>query len=247
MTTAYCYSFSIRESLIRGKRPKSLRTYSKGPISPLSQKDIDEAIEFGKANKHDPNIIVYAFIFEKDNPSFLGPMRHIYVLVCTNYFLIAQYAASQTKNYDPIYMEYVNFLAKLPSFKVEVTEVISTDAIHGYPIAKEYVLLRNDEKVKASENMPLYNGASPYVACSSFGATPWQEAANKAIKENMEMAKQIAKSYQKDLNIDTSSGIPSVDKNVFDYNKLDLNSKYEVAVLYNDGEKRITIDFSKIK
>lgn len=162
-------------------------------------------------------------------------------------FLIAQYAASQAKNYDPIDMEYVNYLARLPSFKVEVVEMVSSDAMHGYPVAKKFVLLKNNEKVRASENIPLYKGVDPYATCYSFGILPWQEVTNKTIKESMEMAKQIAKSYQKELNIDTPAGMTNVDESVFDYKNIYLDAKYEVVVLYNDGEKRVTIDFSKIK
>ncbi len=95
-----------------------------GPISALSEKDINEAIEFGKSNKHRQDVINYAFIVKKDASQLLeAGFRYIYVLICTNYYLIADYAAKQERNYEKIDMDYVNFLANLSTFHVEAIEL----------------------------------------------------------------------------------------------------------------------------
>lgn len=83
---SHVYCFSVKESIVRGQRPDALKNHKNGPIAALSQEEIAEAIEFGKANKHRPEVIKYAFMVEKDNTSFLGPIRHVYALICTNYF-----------------------------------------------------------------------------------------------------------------------------------------------------------------
>jgi len=239
-----CNAFSIPESIARGQRPESLKKYKNGPISPLSQKDIEEAIEFGKANKHRPDVIKYAYIFEKDISSFLGATRHVYILVCTNYFLIAEYAANQSKNYDSIDMDYVNFLANLPTFHIELIEQIS----YALQTTQKFVLLKNGEKVKEAENYPLYKNFNPYATSYLYSIqSTWQAIADETVKKTMDMANQITEYNQKAMKMDIPPSGFGKPENIYSYKDIDLNSKYEIVVLYNDGEKHIAINLSKVK
>jgi len=236
-------SYSLQESYIRSKRPDSLKKYTNGPISPLSQDDVSEAIEFGKANRHRPDVIKYAFLFtSKITP--LGPTSRVYILVDTNYFLIADYAANQTKKYEQIDMNYVNFLAALPTFRIETLEQIT----YAFQRPANFVLMKNGVKVEPSNFNPLYENASPYTYSHiSEVQSNLQAIIDETMKNTMAMANQIAEQYKTNMQIDiptTSVGRP---ENIYDYKDIDLNAKYEVVILYRDGEKRIPIDFSNTK
>lgn len=141
--------FSVRETYIRSKRPTALKNYKQGPVSPLTKEDIESAIEFGKTNRQQ-DVINYVFIFTKNVTSFLGPVRNIYILVCTNYFLIADYAAKQSRNYEPIDMDYVNFLVNLPVFRIEVAEQVVPVGTGYYPFQfkKRLYYLRMERRFK---------------------------------------------------------------------------------------------------
>lgn len=65
IATSGC-GYSLLESHIRSQRPDYLKTWTDGLVSPLSQEDIQEAIEFGKVNKHSQEIIYYAFMSVKE-------------------------------------------------------------------------------------------------------------------------------------------------------------------------------------
>lgn len=247
--SADCFAFNIPESIIRGSRPESLKKHKTGPAFPLSEKDIQEAIEFGKADKHKQDVIRYAFMFDKDSSVLLDVNpRRIYVLICTNYYLIADYAAQQARNYENIDMDYVNFLAGLPTFKVEVVEKIG-DVFFPFLLNSKFVLLKNGNKLENSEDNPKYKSRSPYANSHFSGQLQWQEKANEAFRQNIEMANQMAEQYGT-TKIDVNN-IPAMDygvnKNIYNYKDINLNSKYEIVVIYSNKEKRIPIDFSGIK
>lgn len=244
--------FSVRESYIRSKRPTALKNYKQGPISPLTKEDIESAIEFGKANKHKQDVINYAFIFTKNVTSFLGPVRNIYILICTNYFLIADYAAKQTRNYEPIDMDYVNFLANLPVFRIEVAEQVVPVGAGYYPLQfkEKAVLLKNGEKVQEASLTPEYKNMNPFSNSHLGGIqTNWQESANEVVKNTIEMANKITESYKNNSNVELKDiPIPTIKvSNLYEYNDIDLASKYEVVVIHENEEKRVAIDFSGVK
>jgi hypothetical protein len=240
-------SSSLRESMIRNQRPEYLKDYKGGPISSLTQKDIEEAIEFGKLNKHKQDVINYAFIVQKDASSFFeNGFRHLYVLICTNYYLIADYAAKQERSYEKIDMDYVNSLASLPTFHIELIELNGSGTTYYILTQPKFILLKEGTKLPESENNPLIKGQSPYTTFHLNGAqSNWQEMANDAVQQSIEMANKVAKAYQKDLKIDSVA----VDKpiHIYDYKNLSADSKYEIVVLYDNKEIRVPIDFSNFK
>ena len=242
--------FSLSESYIRSKRPNSFKCHKVGPISPLSDKDICEAIAFGKVNRHKGDVIDYAFMSK--GTVFPGT-HYVYILVQTNYYLISKYAAEISRNYEQIDMDYVNFLSTLPTMRIKVFNQVSPvgAGIYAYQTEAKFVLLKEGIKMKESDVNPLYQNQSPYFAPYLTGIQwNWQETANAITKQTMEVAKQITEAYQKDLKINLDN-IPTlaIDRpsNLYNYNDIDTNARYEVVVIYEDGEKRIPIDFSKIK
>lgn len=244
--------FSVRETYIRGKRPTALKNYKQGPISPLTKEDIDSAIEFGKTNKHKQDVINYTFTFTKNVTSFLGPVRKIYILVCTNYFLIADYTARQSRNYEPIDMDYVNFLANLPVFRIEVAEQVVPVGAGYYPLQfkEKAVLLKNGEKVQEVSLTPEYKNMNPFSTSHLGGIqTNWQESANEVVKNTIEMANKITESYKNNSNVNLKNiPIPAIKvNNLYEYKDIDLASKYEVVVIHENEEKRVAIDFSSVK
>src|SRR3989338_10218685 len=174
---------SLRENYILSQRPVNLKVYSGGPVSSLSEQDINEAIEFGKSNKHRQDVINYAFIVQKDASQFLeGGFRHLYVLVCTNYYLIADYTAMQERNYENIDMDYVNFLAHLPTFRIELIELNGSVTTYYLQTQPKFVLFKDGTKLSESEDNPLSKDNSPYTTFHLDGAqSNWQEMANKAV------------------------------------------------------------------
>ncbi|MBU4302980.1 MAG: hypothetical protein KJ931_01120 [Candidatus Omnitrophica bacterium] len=245
--------FSMRETYIRGQRPATLKNYKNGLIARLSPEQIQEAIDFGKKNRLKPDVINYAFIYSKNITNFLGGIRQVYILICSNYYLIADYAAKQTKNYEAIDMDYVNFLATLPTFHIETVEQVNPvgAGLYAFQSKVNFVLLKDGIKVQEAESNPLYNDKSPYSYSHLLGVqNNWQETANAVVKQTMEMANKIAEQYRKDLKIDSSDVVGlSVQKpsHLYNYSDINLSSKYEIVVIYENEEKRIPIDFSRIK
>lgn len=244
--------FSVQEAYIRSKRPIALKNYKQGPISPLTKDDIETAIEFGKTNKHKQDVIIYTYTFTKNITSFLGPVRKIYVFVCTNYFLIANYAAKQTRNYEPIDMEYVNFLANLPVFRIEVAEQVVPVGAGYYPLQfkEKAVLLKNGEKVQEASLTSEYKNTNPFSASHLGGIqTNWQESANEVVKNTIEMANKITESYKNNSNVNLKDiPVPQFKvNNLYEYKDIDLASKFEIVVIHENEEKRVAIDFSGIK
>jgi hypothetical protein len=248
MAVAGC-GFSAHESMIRSKRPEYLKNYSGGPIASLSQNEIEEAIDFGKANKHNQNVINYAFMFAKDSSRLMevNP-RTIYALICTNYYLIADYAATQTRNYENIDMDYVNFLAHLPTFRIEVLEKMG-DIFYPIMVNSKFVLLKDGNRIAESQDNQLYKGQNPYAVSHFSGQVDWQQSMDEAVNKSIKMANQIAQAYQDDAKVNIAAVAPiySNIKNLYDYKDIDLNSKYELVVIYPDREIRLPIDFSNIK
>ncbi|MEK6647630.1 MAG: hypothetical protein AABY84_13245 [Candidatus Firestonebacteria bacterium] len=244
--------FSVRETYIRSKRPTALKNYKQGPVSPLTKENIESAIEFGKTNRHKQDVINYAFIFTKNVTSFLGPVRNIYILICTNYFLIADYAAKQTRNYEPIDMDYVNFLANLPVFRIEVAEQVVPVGAGYYPFQfkEKAVLLKNGEKVQEATLNTEYKNINPFSTSHLGGIqTNWQESANEAVRSTIEMANKITESYKNNSNVNLKNiPVPVVKvNNLYEYKDIDLASKYEVVVIHDNEEKRVDIDFASVK
>ena len=249
LTISGC-GYSIRESMIRNQRPEYLRTYNNGPVVSLTQKDIEEAVEFGKNNKHNQDVINYAFMFQKDSSRLLevNP-RSLYILICTNYYLIADYAARKTRNYENIDMDYVNFLAHLPTFQIEVVEKMG-DVIYPFLVGSKFVLIKNGIKIEESKENSLYKDHNPYAISHLTGQTSWQEAINESTRKSMEMANKLAEQYRKDMKIDLKNivQIPSsTQEHLYDYKDVDLSSKYEIIVIYSDREIHVPVDFSNIK
>jgi len=244
--------FSAREHIIRSRRPEHLKNYTEGLIAKLSQNDIEEAIEFGKENKHKQDVINYAFMFSKDSTRFTELVsRKIYVLVCTNYYLIADYASQQARNYEEIDMEYVNYLANLSTFKLEVIEQINNQYLPYQLNAKSVLFKDETKKIKETEIGSLYKNKNPYYE-SHFDAVMqnFQKLADDSVKKSIEMANSIAKAYQKQLDIDVENvAIDTQSKisNVYKYEDIDLSSKYALAIIFENREKRIPLDFLIIK
>jgi len=238
---------SLRENYILSQRPTNLKTYSGGPVSSLSEQDINEAVEFGKSNKHKQDVINYAFIVQKDASQFFDAgFRHLYVLICTNYYLVADYAAKQERNYESIDLDYVNFLAHLPTFRIELTELNGSVTTYYLQTQPNFILLKDGAKLTESEDNPLFKGSSPYTTAHLDGAqSNWQEATNKLVQDTIEMANKITKAYQNDLNIPPVTA--SKPSHIYDYRNLNFDSKYEIVVLYDNQEIRIPINFSKFK
>lgn len=244
--------FSVREHMIRSRRPEHLKTYTGGLIAQLSQKDIEEAIEFGKENKHKQDVINYAFMFSKDSTRLTElASRTIYVLVCTNYYLIADYASQQARNYEEIDMEYVNYLANLSTFKLETIEQINNQYF-PYQLNTKSVLFKDGtEKIKEAEISSFYKNKNPYYE-SHFNAVmqDWQKMADDSVKKSIEMANSITKAYQKQLDINVEDVVidtQSKVRNVYKYKDIDLSSNHVLAIIFDNREKRIPIDFSVIK
>lgn len=244
--------FSVRETYVRSKRPAVLKNYKQGPVSPLTKEDIESAIEYGKTNRHKQDVINYSFIFTKNVTSFLGPIRNIYILVCTNYFLIADYAAKQTRNYEPIDMDYVNFLANLPVFRIEAAEQVVPVGSGYYPFQfkEKAVLLKNGEKVQESTFNTEYKNINPFLTSHLGGIqTNWQESANEVVRNTIEMANKITESYKNNPNVNLKNiPVPAVKvNNLYEYKNIDLASKYEVVVIHENEEKRVAVDLSSVK
>jgi len=115
-------------------------------------------------------------------------------------------------------------------------------------------LLKDGIRVKESAHNPLYNDESPYYS-TRFSDSDLQKLVNKNIQQTMETINQLTEAYQKELNISSEdiTKTPSQNiyisrpNNLYDYRDIDLNSKYEIVVIYEDGETRIPVDFSKFK
>lgn len=238
--------FSARENMIRNQRPDYLKSHKSGPIASLTQRDIGEAIEFGKSNKHKQDVIDYAFIFAKNSSRLLevNP-RTLYISICTNFYLIADYAARQTRNYENIDMDYVNFLAHLPTFKIEAVEQMG-DIFYPFQIGSKFVLLKDENKLAESKENPLYKSQSPYTFSHLSGQLGWQEA---IVQQTIEMANKIAEAYQPDTKkaLDHANSPLLTPSNLYNYKDIDLSSKYEVVIIYSDGEIHVPIDFSNVK
>ena len=245
--------FSMRETYIRGQRPATLKNYKNGLVACLSPEQVQEAIDFGKKNKLKPDVINYAFIYTKDITNFLGSIRKVYILVCSNYYLIADYAARQTRNYEIIDMGYVNFLAALPTFRIETVEQINpiSAGLYAFQNNVNFVLLKDGVKVQEIETNPVYTDRSPYSYSHLIGVqNNWQEAANAAVKQSIEMANKIAEQYRKDLKIDKNAIadlLVQKPSHLYNYRDINLLSRYEIVVIYDNEEKRIPIDLSIIK
>lgn len=194
----------------------------------------------------------YAFIFTKNVTSFLGPLRNIYILVCTNCFLIADYAAKQTRNYELIDMDYVKFLANMPVFRIEVAEQVVSVGAGYYPFQfkEKAVLLKNGEKVQESTLNTEYKNINPFSTSHLGGIqTNWQESANEVVRNTIKMADKITESYKDNSNVNLKN-IPAPAlkvNNLYEYKDIDIASKYEVVVIRENEEKRVAIDFSGIK
>ncbi len=242
-------TYSIPETYLRNQRPESFKTYHKGPIPSLSQADIQEAIEFGKTNKFKQDVIDYAFIFKKYS-SRLGEInpRSIYILFITNFYLIANYAAQQTRNYQDIDIDYVNFLAHLPTFRVEAVEQRG-DIFYPHEADINFALFKNGNKMGCSKENPLYQSHSPYTFSHLSGQSDWQTIMNETVKQSIEMANKITAAYQKDtnINLDKLNLQDTNPSHLYNYKDVDMDSKYEVIVIFDDREIRIPINFATIK
>lgn len=139
-------------------------------------------------------------------------------------------------------MDYVNSLANLPTFHVELIELNGSVTTYYLLTQPKFVLLKDGAKLSESEDNPLIKDKSPYTTFHLDGAqSNWQEMATNAVQQTIEMAR----AYQKDFKIDpVAVAKPSY---IYDYKNLNAESKYEIVVLYDNKEIRFPIDFSKFK
>lgn len=217
-----------------------MRNYTGGMLAKLSEQDIQDALEFGKANRYKPDVISYAYFF-KEGPA--SSLDNAYVLVQTNYYLIAQYAAKQSKEYLPIDMEYVRFLASLPTFYVEVVE----DGV--VPVERRYALLGNNQRVHSSDVQPSYEGVSPYRATLATASFDFQTTAAQVSNQVIQAAQRVSEAWQKGEKVPRTAFqfSPSNPEHLYKYSDIQVGVRYEAVIFYPYGERRVPIDFSTVK
>jgi hypothetical protein len=230
-------TYSIPETYLRDKRPETLKIYKGWPISKLSDSDIQEAVNLGKVNKHNQDVINYAFLLKKHGTSDDGI---IYIFALTNYYLIADYVAKQEREYGQLDQSYIKFLANLPTFRLLVFT-------YPYYQNKKFVLLKDGVKLEPSSENPLFNNNDPYSAATTpFLDLYGQKAINDVIKQSIELANKVTESYGQKMPVNTAINVIKPD-NLYDYVTINPFSKYEIAILYLSKEVRLEVDFSSIK
>ena len=110
LSLSACSTYSLVEQNTKSKLPSYVLKHSEGIIEHPTKQDVDNAIKLGESSKDD-NRLEYAYIHKETLSSF--EHSSIFAYISTPLYLIAEHSKKQSRNYEILDREYINYCKKL--------------------------------------------------------------------------------------------------------------------------------------
>ncbi|MBU1864440.1 MAG: hypothetical protein KKH94_12335 [Candidatus Omnitrophica bacterium] len=244
-------AYSLREQAIRSKIPARIKGYQGGLQYLLQEDDIAQAVEFGKNNKNNPDVIRYAFLIKKEKSHLFS--QSFYINIFSNFHLLSLYAAQSSKLYEQPDEEYIKFLANLDTFQIKCYEhTIDLNTMVQHSREAPFIILKDGVKIQNAAISPSYKGQNPYIYLTDYRQAYYQELMNKSVQNSLEYANQLSKQYQKALGVNSPANMqmPTLTvtaDNLFYYKDFTDQAIYEIVIMYHNKEYKYSLELQTIR
>jgi len=151
--------YSLVEQRILDTLPPKYAQHNSGIVFPLADADIQQAIQFGKADKENSGV-EYAYIIK--GPSDFWNGTSVYVMAHTPLFLVADHARKRAQEYKDIDQEYIAYLKELNAVRLSLTQQAVTRNYTAIPFKRELILLRDGKRIEPLSTIKPYKGSNPF-------------------------------------------------------------------------------------